>query len=230
MPNGLSRPPAIQAGTGKTGLSTSQSGSWWTALKDWWNSTPGSELPHRQFSGNSVPLSVPVTTQKTGTVYVPGTLIRTVFPPRLTWGKKLSSNLSQVMKDQEETHAGDVLQIEYRMKVPVFKDWQFDQAVQEWRKDDRFELLWAGVWDEDDKIIVQARVLHEQSPVIIIVGLIAAVVVGISLFLTVREVRRVFRSDADLGEPSGLTHDLIWAAAFGLGALIVIPRIFKKKG
>lgn len=143
------------------------------------------------------------------------------IPPSYSYGTPTTGTFRQIPQTEDVT-PGDIIRINYRLKVPFFQDWQSDFYVGKIARDPRFALRYYAVHEEDSRLIVEVEVLQSGSPALVWALAVAALAVGALVFITTDSIEKL--STVEIGDTKIKLTPLVTFAGLALGALFLLRR------
>jgi hypothetical protein len=92
---------------------------------------------------------------------------------------------------ETDVKVGDVIRINYRLRVPFLETWQSKFLVDRLANDDRYALRSYALNEEISRLTVELEVLQPASPAILIALAVAAVVAGGLIFIATDSIERL---------------------------------------
>lgn len=176
------------------------------------------------------------TTMSSGSViYDTGDQLPSILPPESPLPPSYqvgtpSAGIWRRMPDDEQASIGDRLRFTYRLKLPFLEDWQTGALTSKLSKDDRFELHFIGVNEENSKVRIEATIRKPMTPAILIAGAVLAVAIGIGVWLATESVEKLVTVQNPFStDPNSKVNlfPLFAIAALGIAALYYAPRLLK---
>jgi len=104
------------------------------------------------------------------------------------------------LEDTDTVHSGDVLRISYRLRIPFLQKFQVAAYEYRLRQDSRIELLHFVHYEEEGTITITVRLISPFSPPFIVAAALAAVGIGIGVFLLALSVEKLTTVKTPIGD------------------------------
>lgn len=126
---------------------------------------------------------------------VPSTVVKdeidTVnLPPSYVYGTPTPGPWATLDNDAE-VKVGDVLRINYRLKIPFLQEWQSDYFVSKLTRDPRYILRYYGLNEERATLTVEVEVQQPGSPALIYAIAVLVAVAGGLVWITTSSIERL---------------------------------------
>lgn len=147
----------------------------------------------------------------------------TPLPPSFAVGTP-STGVWQEMKNEDLANVGDTLRFTYRLRIPFLEDWQSGALASKLSKDDRFQLHFIGVNEEQSKVRIEATIVKPMTPAILVAGAILAVAIGLGVWLAIESVERLTTIQNPFDPTSKINLFPVLAVLGGLIFLVAYTR------